>query len=458
MHQDEHLEERFAQQEQELHVQQAELEQQNEELRQINLEVELSHRRYADLFEFAPVGYVVCDEAGLITQINKVGCEQLGTGSSQLLGRHLSLFVDPRQRDRFTELLRQTFQTPRPELEQHASEHRPPENYRAEMRMVRRDGRRWDARLECTALAGPQGLLARMVMTDISELKRAQRETEHRAAENELLNTELQSILRAMTHDLTRPMRQVEGFAGLLGSSLHSPGHALDHALDEASARHLKHLLMAASEMGALTASLTEFFQSSLPGGSPQPLDLNHLLNRVFQELEPQTRGRQVALTHDPLPTVQGDRQSLHMVFSQLLDNAVKFTAPCPEARIHVGVHSTAEHHLYSVQDNGVGFDPQQSERMFGAFNRLHSGQLFTGRGLGLALVRRVVQRLHGQVWAEGVSGQGATFWVQLPRQEAEAGETVQVGAGQIGAEQIGAGQTEAEQVGAGPSERPDPA
>ena len=448
MHSDEHLKERFAQQEQELHVQQAELEQQNEELRQINLEVELAHNRYADLFEFAPVGYVVCDETGLITQINKVGCEQLGTDSSQLLGRHLSLFVDSRQRDRFSELLRQAFQTPRPQLGQPASEHRPPENYRAEIQMVRQDGRRWDARLECTALAGPQGLLARMVMTDISELKRAQRETEHRDAENELLNTELQSILRAMTHDLTRPMRQVEGFAGLLGSSLNSP----DHALDEASARHLKHLLMAASEMGALTAALTEFFQSSLPGGSPQPLDLNHLLNRVFQELEPQTRDRQLSLTHDPLPTVQGDRQSLHVVFLQLLANAVKFTALRPEARIHVGVHSTAGHHLFSVQDNGVGFDPQQSERMFGAFVRLHSGQLFTGRGFGLALVRRVVQRLHGQVWAEGVSGQGATFWVQLPREEAEAGETVQIGAGQTGA-----GQTGAEQVGAGSSERPDP-
>ena len=228
MHPDEHLKERFIQQEQELHVQQAELKQQNEELRQINLEVELAHNRYADLFEFAPVSYVVCDEAGLITQINKAGCEQLGTGSSQLLGRHLSLFVDPRQLDRFTELLRQAFQTPRPELGQHASEHRLPENYRAEIRMLRRDGRRWDARLECTALARPQGMLARVVMTDISELKRAQRETEHRAAENELLNTELQSILRAMTHDLTRPMRQVEGFARLLGSSLNSPDHALD--------------------------------------------------------------------------------------------------------------------------------------------------------------------------------------------------------------------------------------
>ena len=403
MTQDEQLEQRFAEQEQELHVQQAELEQQNEELRQINLEVELAHNRYADLFEFAPVGYVVCDEAGLIEQINRTGCLQLSTDRAQLLGRPFSLFVDPHQRDLFNALLHQTFQTPR-------SEHGP---HRADLRIVGQDGGRWDARMECTALAGPHGLLARMVLTDISELKRSQRDTEHRAAENELLNTELQSILRAMTHDLTRPLRQVVGFAGLLGKSLEAP--------DEASARHLKHLLQAASDMGALTASLTEFFQSSLPEGAPQRLDLNGLLDEIFRGLEPQTRGRQITLTHGLLPTVQSDRQSLRTVFSQLLTNAVRFTPAQREVRIHVDVTSTAESHVFSVQDNGLGFDPKQSERMFEAFVRLHSGQLYEGRGLGLALVRRVVGRLDGQVWAESVIGQGSTFYVQLPREGVKA-------------------------------------
>ena len=315
---DEQLAQRFAQQEQELRVQQTELEQQNEELRQINLEVELAHNRYADLFEFAPVGYVICDQVGLIEQINRVGCEQLGTVSSQLLGRQFSLFVDPRQRGTFTELLHRTFRTP-------AAEHG---HQQAELRLVRRDGSRWDAQLECAALAGPRGLLARMVLTDVSALKRLQRETEHQAAENRLLTTELQSILRAMTHDLTRPLRQVVGFAELLGKTLEAP--------DAASARHLRHLLLAASNMETLTASLTEFFESSL-------------LDQIFSELEPQTRGRQITLTHAPLPILKSDRQGLYMVLSHLLANAVKFTASCPEARIHVDVTSTAEYHLFSV-------------------------------------------------------------------------------------------------------------
>jgi chemotaxis family two-component system sensor kinase Cph1 len=396
-------ERRFAEQEQELHVQQAELEQQNEELRQINMEVELAHNRYADLFDFAPVAYVVLDETGLIEEINRTGCMQLSTDRTQLLGRPFSLFVDPHQRDLFNALLSQTLQTPRSEQAPH----------RADLRIVDQDGGRWDARIECTALDGPHGLLARMVLTDISELKRSQRDAEHRAAENELLTTELQSILRAMTHDLTRPLRQVVGFAGLLGNSLEAP--------DEASARHLKHLLLAASDMDALTASLTEFFQSSLPEGAPQRLDLNGLLDEIFRELEPRTQGRQIALTHAPLPTVQGDRQSLRTVFSHLLTNAVKFTPAQREARIHVDVVTTEESNVFSVQDNGVGFDSHQSERMFGAFVRLHSGQLFEGRGLGLALVRRVVERLHGQVWAESVIGQGSTFYVRLPREEANA-------------------------------------
>lgn len=392
------LQQRFAEQEQELQVHQAELQQQNEELRQINLELELAHNRYADLFEFAPVGYVVCSEHGVIQDINKTGYTQLGAQRPQLIGRQFALFLEAGQRAAFAALLSEVMQTDGSNTGLH----------RMEAGMVRQDGQTWDALLECASLTARGGLVARIVLTDITALKRAEREAERRTAEARLLNEELQTFLHALTHDLTRPQRQVEAFAELLGSSLQTP--------DEKSAKHLKHLLSAASDMGALTTSLTRFFQSGQPAGEGQTLNLNRLMEVIFHGLRLQLQDRQVTFTHDPLPTILADRQSLHLVFTGLLDNAVKFTRPRTEASIHVGYQEGAETHLFRVIDNGVGFDMRQVGRLFKVFERLHRCGDFEGRGLGLALARRIVERFHGRVWAEGVLGEGATFWVELPK------------------------------------------
>ena len=322
------LQQRFAEQEQELQVHQAELQQQNEELRQINLELELAHNRYADLFEFAPVGYVVCSEHGVIQDINKTGYTQLGAQRPQLIGRQFALFLEAGQRAAFAALLSEVMQTDGSNTGLH----------RMEAGMVRQDGQTWDALLECASLTARGGLVARIVLTDITALKSAEREAERRTAEARLLNEELQTLLHALTHDLTRPQRQVEAFAELLGSSLQTP--------DEKSAKHLKHLLSAASDMGALTTSLTRFFQSGQPAGEGQTLNLNRLMEVIFHGLRLQLQDRQVTFTHDPLPTILADRQSLHLVFTGLLDNAVKFTRPRTEASIHVGYQEGAETHL----------------------------------------------------------------------------------------------------------------
>jgi chemotaxis family two-component system sensor kinase Cph1 len=224
------------------------------------------------------------------------------------------------------------------------------------------------------------------------------------------LNEELQTFLRALTQDLTGPQRQIQGFAQFLNQSL-IPS-------DVKSAKVLHHLLEAASDLGTLTTALTEFFQSTQPSPHRSPVNLNHLVPGLFQDLEPQWRGREVSLTHDPLPTLLGSAQQLRLVFGHLLSNAVKFTGRCPEAQIHVGVQDTGEHYVFSVRDNGVGFDPAQKERLFKLFERLHRSRDFKGLGLGLALVQRIVQQLHGQVWADSVPGEGAVFWVQLPNRE----------------------------------------
>ncbi|CAM4398303.1 sensor histidine kinase [Deinococcus marmoris] len=396
------LQQRYKQQEHELHVHQVELEQQNEELRQINLELEQARNRYADLFEFAPVGYVVCDQGGLIQEINQTGCLHLGADCGALVGRPFALFVGNGQRAAFSELLHAAL-LPGGDTERS----------RMEVRMLDLGGRHWDALLECTGLAGSGSAgqpasLARLTLTDITQLKTAQRETERRTRQAQQLSEELQTFLQSMTHDLSAPMRQVGDFARLLGQTLQTP--------DERSARLLENLLRAASHMNALMGSLTRFFQSGQPLGRHQAVDLNRLVDQFVLDLGPERHSRQLQITHDPLPTLQADPLSLQMVFGNLLSNAVKFTRPCSEARIHVGVQEQEDGFLFSVRDDGVGFDPGQSGRLFGLFQRLHSDRDFEGQGLGLALARRIVERSGGRIWAESVLGQGSVFWIQLPR------------------------------------------
>lgn len=407
------LRQRFGEQEHELHVHQIELEIQNEELRRANLQLEQAHDRYADLFEFAPVGYILFDETGLIQQINLSGCKQLGYARQQLIGRRLSLFIESGQRVAFANTLYRVFQ-------QYGSEH--PERHRLELQMLRSDGSTWDAQMECMSLSGQPQPVARAVLTDISALKSVQREVERlnqtleqqveqRTAQTRQLSEELRTFVYSMTHDMTRPLRQVQGFTELLAKTLQSP--------DDKSARYLEHLLEATGRMNAQMAALIAFFQSSQPLNHHQSLDLNRLLDTLFQELQPETTGRSVRLTRDRLPVIEADRLSIHTVFSNLVSNAIKFTRPRPEATIHVGFQERGSDYLFSVQDNGVGFDARQSERLFGVFQRLHSERSFEGQGMGLALVRRIVNRYHGRVWADSVLDQGSVFWVQIPRDPA---------------------------------------
>ncbi|THF68372.1 PAS domain S-box protein [Deinococcus sp. Arct2-2] len=391
------LQQRFEAQAHTLQIHQVELEAQNEELRQTNLELELARNQYADLFQAAPVGYVVCDSAGTIQQINALGCAQLGSPEIHLIGRPFALFVDPTQRPHLATLLNHVWT-------------RADGPHRTELQMHGSDGRWWQAQLECTSLHTPAGWRARMVLTDVTALKSAQQEADERRQEAQSLNAELQTFLRALTQDLTGPQRQIQGFAQFLKDSL-TPA-------DVKSAKVLQHLLEAASDLGTLTTALTEFFQSTQPSTHRTQVNLNHLVSGLAHDLEPEWPGREVKLTYDSLPTIWGSPQQLRLIFKHLLSNAVKFTGPRPEAQIHVGVQEHREAYVFSVRDNGVGFDPAQNERLFTLFGRLHRPRDFKGQGLGLALVKRIVQHLHGQVWADSVPGEGAVFWVQLPKPE----------------------------------------
>jgi light-regulated signal transduction histidine kinase (bacteriophytochrome) len=149
---------------------------------------------------------------------------------------------------------------------------------------------------------------------------------------------------------------------------------------------------------------------------STQCVDLARLVREIIQELEPDTHDRSIAWQITDLPVVTGDRAMLRMVLVNLIANALKFTRPRPQAEIEIGCEwgSTAETIVF-VRDNGVGFDMQYADRLFGVFQRLHRADEFEGTGIGLANVRRIIHRHGGRTWATGEVDHGATFYFSFP-------------------------------------------
>lgn len=230
-------------------------------------------------------------------------------------------------------------------------------------------------------------------------------ELHERQRELEAANANLNAFADSVSHDLRAPVRHIAGFAGLLRSA----------AADERARTYAAVIERSASRMNALIDSLLAFARSGAGELRREPVDLGRLVREARAELGPEAEGARVRWRVAPLPTVPGDPDLLRQVFVNLLSNALKYSRAREEARIEVWAEREAGEHALHVRDNGAGFDPALAPRLFGLFQRLHREDEFEGTGVGLANVRRVVERHGGRVWADGTPGGGATFSFTLP-------------------------------------------
>lgn len=231
----------------------------------------------------------------------------------------------------------------------------------------------------------------------------------NRTAQLEAANKELEAFSFSVSHDLRAPLRAIDGFSNAL---LEDYGDKLD---DEG-----KHFLQMLSDnavkMGKLIDSILSFSRLGRREIEGVELDFGGLADDVIAELRESAPGRNIRFAVGPLPPARGDRVMIRQVLVNLLANAVKFTRPRAEAVIELGGASEAEENVYYVKDNGVGFDMDYAEKLFGVFQRLHVQDEFEGSGIGLAIVKRIVERHGGRVWAQGRVGEGATIYFTLPR------------------------------------------
>jgi two-component system, sensor histidine kinase and response regulator len=234
-----------------------------------------------------------------------------------------------------------------------------------------------------------------------------ERRVAERTAQLSAANKDLEAFSYSVSHDLRAPLRHIDGFAHLLIEN-----HSLQ--LTQDAQRQLKRIQDGTRKMGRMIEDLLNLARLDRRSIALETTSLSPLVDSVVQDLKPETVEREIEWRVGSLSTVKCDPGLLRQVFANLLSNAVKYTRPRGRAVIEVGESTIEGQTVFFVRDNGAGFDPRYAQRLFQAFQRLHTDQEFEGTGIGLATVERIIRKHGGRVWAEAEINKGATFRFSL--------------------------------------------
>ncbi|WP_407571447.1 sensor histidine kinase [Deinococcus altitudinis] len=353
------------------------------------------------LFQNSPGASFLLNRQGRVLDVNMRGADLLRSTREVLTGRSLLPLLAPGSQGTLTALLARVAEGRGQQA--------------GEIQLQRPDGGVLELAVELAAHEGSgESVLLHLTLTDVTAFKLAHRAlwSTQQAQELELqemivrlrqLYEEFENVVLVSGREMKSLITRAENFMVLSQRHPETPGH-LDHV--EEALQQTRNLL----------ESLKDYMQIRFLRTRLRSVSLAQVLHEVLKDVHDQISDREVWITNDALPTLNGDSQVLKIIMREYLSNALKFTRTRPQIRIHVVVQEDATEYRIGMEDNGIGFSMRQKKKAFELFGRLHSSSLYEGTGLGLAVVRRLCERFGGRAWGEGKVNQGATFWFAWPK------------------------------------------
>lgn len=351
-----------------------------------------ANQRTRRIIDSARNAFVAIDSRGNISDWNPEAEATFGWSRKEVLGRELATtLIPPQYRDDHRHGLARFLETG----------HGPLIDQRVEVTALRRDGREFPIEITISCVREGDSCFFYAFLYDITERKHAKEELADRAAALARSNAELEQFAYVASHDLQEPLRMVASYCQLLK-------RRYQDRLDQDANEFIEFAVDGARRMQVLINDLLEYSRCGRKEPTLAEMDCAAVVDQAIGNLQASIEERGAVIARGPLPTIVADRGQLVLVFQNLIGNAIKFCAGQP--RVQVSAEQRDDEWQFSVRDNGIGIAPEHAQRIFEIFKRLHGRGQYPGTGIGLAICKKLVERLGGRIWVESTPGQGSTF------------------------------------------------
>jgi len=354
-----------------------------------------SEIKYRRLFEATKDGILILDaETGMVVEVNPILTEMLGYSHETFLGKkiwELGFFKDiVANQDNFAEL----------QLKEYLRYD--------DLPLETANGRRIEVEFISNVYLVNQQKVIQCNIRDISERKLAADKLKESLADLQRSNKELEQFAYVASHDLQEPLRMVSSYTQLLAERYQDK-------LDDKANLFIRYAVDGAVRMQLLINDLLTFSRIGSKGKALEPVDCHAVLGQAVYNLKMNIEEAKAIITNDELPEVRADASQLVQLFQNLIGNALKFRGE-EYPQVHISAQDEGADWLFSVRDNGIGIDPQFSDKVFVIFQRLHTREEYQGSGIGLAICKKIVERHGGRIWFESEPGKGATFYFTIQK------------------------------------------
>jgi PAS domain S-box-containing protein len=364
-------------------------------------------RKLSRAVEQSPVSILITDPNGTIEYVNPSFSEITGYTSAEIIGKNPRILKSGDTSDEAYKILWDTIASGN--------------TWRGEFRNLKKNGEHFFESASISPIKDKNGHITHYlaVKEDITIRKLAEEQISklnenlelkvlERTAQLQAANKEMEAFSYSVSHDLRSPLRAISGFATILTEDY-------NNTIDAEGKRLLNLITTNAKNMSQLIDDLLAFSRLGRKDTNFDTIDMNALVRETYDSLVTENERPLINFTLQDLPVVFGDVSMLKQVWINLISNAIKFSSHKTDRTIEIGCTTEPQSLVFYIKDNGAGFDMSYSAKLFGVFQRLHSAKEFEGTGIGLALVKQIINRHKGQIWAEGSPGKGATFFFSLP-------------------------------------------